>query len=154
MDAKQIPDVRPTKTKKNYTNNERWDALLSWTRYNRGSRGDAELMDNSQLKGKLTRCFRDWCPGRSVICLVLLGEPSNPLGVRWKKGVCGRGVRGGGGGVCLGQVLRLWWRTICQQESSLNWAQSCSTGPDTWLKTCMKWNANSSFFYFSAEQRA
>lgn len=62
------------------TNTERWEALLG----------------NSQLKGKLTGCFRDWCPGRCVISLLLLGEPSNPLGTRWKKG---GGVCGCGGGL-------------------------------------------------------
>lgn len=58
--------------------------------------------------------------------------------------------------VCLGEVLAMWWRTICHQQSSLNRAQSCTTHsmrtpPDlngsagqsqkeTWLKICMKWN--------------
>lgn len=58
--------------------------------------------------------------------------------------------------VCLGEVLAMWWRTICHQQSSLNRAQSCTThsmrtSPDlngsagqsqkkTWLKICMKWN--------------
>lgn len=41
-------------------------------------------------------------------------------------------------------TIGLWWRTVCQRESSLNWAQSCSTGPETWLKICMKSNAYSS----------
>lgn len=72
----------------------------TWTGYNKGIWGDAELTDNSQLKGKLTRCFKDWCPDRRVICLVPLGEPSNPLGGRWKKGVWWVG------GACLGQALR------------------------------------------------
>ena len=29
--------------------------------------------------------------------------------------------------VCLGEVLAVWWRTICHQQSSLNCAQSCTT---------------------------
>lgn len=118
----------------------------TWTGYNKGGWGDAELTDNSQLKGKLTRCFKDWCPDRRVICLVPLGEPSNPLGGRWKKGVWWWGVS-----VWDKHYDGLWWRTICQQESSLNRAQSCSTGPETWLKICMKWNTYSSFFFLTAE---
>lgn len=104
-------------------------------------------MDYSRLKRKLPRCWKDWWPGRSVICLVLLGEPSRPLRKRWKRD---------GRTVCLGEVLATWWRTICHRQSSLNWAQSCTTrsmrtSPDlngsagqsqeeTWLKICMKWN--------------
>lgn len=63
----------------------------------------------------------------------------------------GRWKKGGSVHVCVGGCLSgtsatigLWWRTICHQESSLNWAQSCSSGPETWLKICMKWNAYSS----------
>lgn len=32
---------------------------FAWTGDARGCRADAELMDNSQLKGKLTRWFKD-----------------------------------------------------------------------------------------------
>lgn len=69
-----------------------------------------------------------------------------------------------GRAVCLEEVLAMWWRTICHQQSSLNWALSCTThsmrtSPDlngsagqsqeeTWLKICMKRNANPSLFYF------
>lgn len=60
--------------------------------------------------------------------------------------------------VCLGEVLAMWWRTICHRQSSLNRAQSCTTHSrrtsadlngnsgqsqkEIWLKICMKWNAN------------
>lgn len=32
-----------------------------------------------------------------------------------------------GRAVCLEEVLAMWWRTICHQQSSLNWALSCTT---------------------------